>query len=874
VRSLYRLGLLLLPPGFRRLYARELLEEAGHELSEHRPGLRRTACAVWLAADLLRTIVREWWDVIRSESGNGLVGGVLVDARWALRSLRRSPAFMFTVTGTLALGIGASTTALGLFDAYLLRSLPYPDSERLMAIWPEQNWSRSMVEMARDGLPALDDVAGVGGATLVLQDGGEPVELFAAHATVNLLDVVGVPPRRGRGFVVGDGAPGAEPVALLSHTLWVERFGGDRGVVGRSIELGGDGHLRRTVVGIMPEDYLPLQGRGVDVWVPVVIDPAAEEYDNSYFMAAIGRLAPGATPARAATDTRSWADRVRESQPGWFSAAEVARATAVPLAAERTASRRTALLIAMSAALLVLIVACANVANLIVARTTARERELSVRAALGAGRTRTARLVIVEVCLLAAVGCVLGTLVAYGFVRILEARMPAALPSWGLSFDLRWIVGAVGLASASAMVAGAAPAVQAARRDPAAAMSGGRGASDRRGASRLQELLSAGQLALATAGIAAMGLLGRSLVELGKVDPGFDRTNAVTFRVTAPPAAYPGDDDVVRFFREARAALAAVPGVEHVGFGSRVPLGGGDSRTTVAPEGMERADGEPAPEAWHRLVTPGYLEALGTRILDGRIPIASDDRDDLPKLVVINEAAARLFWPDEPSAVGKRFYGPGRVEWLTVAGVVENVRERGPRSAVLPGLYIPHRDWPWRSMYAMVRTRQDPTTLVPALKEAIWSVAGGVPVTRLQTLGELVERGLQPARLLTVLAAIAGSVTLLLGALGIYGVVSHTVARRTRELGVRAALGADRSQLLRGELEVATRIVSLGLFVGLLAAWMAGNGLRSVLHGVGALDPPSFVGAVVLLGTVAYAAASIPARRAARVDPARVIREE
>ena len=795
------------------------------------------------------------------------------DLRSGLRSLRRSPGFTLTVVATLGLGLGATTTALGLADAYLLRSLPYPDSERLMAVWSDQNWSRAMVDMAGDGFSVYEGLAGVGGQTLVLQEGGEPVELFSSAATANLFDVVGIAPRLGRGFLPEDGVPGAAPVVVLAHSLWVERFGSDPDVIGRSIELGGDGILSRTVVGVMPEDYLALQGRSVEAWIPVVIDPTANEYDNSYFMAAVARLRPEATPQRADQETRAWAVRVRESQPGWFSQEEVARARAVTLATERTESRRAALLIALGAALLVLVVACANVANLIVARTTSREREFSVRAALGAGRVRTARVVVVEVGLLAATGCALGVFVAYGLIRTIEARMPQALPSWGLTIDIRWILGAIGLAGAAAAVAGVVPALHAARRDPAAAMSGGRGAAGHRGMSRLQELLSAAQLALATAGIAAMGLLGRSLLELGKVDPGFDRESTITFRVTAPPAVYPEDQDVVRFFREARAALAEVPGVEYVGFGSRVPLSGGDSRITVVPEGLEIEEGTPFPEAWHRLVTPGYLEALGTRLLEGRIPGVADDRDDVPMEVVINEAAAKAYWPDE-SAVGKVFHGRGGVVWLTVAGVVEDVRERGPKTPVLPGLYIPHRDWPWRSMSAMARTRQDPATLVPALKEAIWSVSAGVPVNRVETLDQIVDKGLQPTRVLTMLAGVAGGVTLLLGGLGIYGVVSHTVARHTRELGVKAALGADSGQLLRSELAVATRIVVIGLTTGVAAAWAAGKGMGSLLHGVDALDPPSFGGALLLLGGVAYAAAWVPARRAARVDPASVIREE
>ncbi len=870
---LYRLALLLLPPGFRRAYGAELVDQARTRLDEADTGAGRVLAGLRLAVDLARTLVREWWDEIVHEARTGMGGGMGSDLRWAVRSVMRSPGFALAVVVTLGLGIGTTTVALGLVDAYLLRSLPYPDGERLIAVWPEENWSREMIDIARDGFPSMEGVAGAGGERLVLEEGGEPEEVFASTITTNLQDVVGVKPALGRGFVAEDGAPGAEPVAILSHGLWVERFGGDPGVIGRGVALGGDGHRTRTVIGVMPEGYLPLEGAGVAVWVPVVVDRADGEYGDSYFMKAVGRLAAAAGPEDAERDLRAFAGRLGEAHADWFTPEHRQRATSPSLARDRTADRRTPVLVALGAALLVLLVACANVANLVVARTTGRERELSVRAALGAGRLRSARTVLTEVVLLASAGALVGLALAVGLTAALERWFPSALPDRGMPVDPRWALAAAALAGVAAVAAGAVPALQASRRDPARAMAGGRGSSGRRQLGRIQEILSATQLAMATAGVAAVGLLGRSLLELSSVDPGFETPNAVVFRVTAPPAAYPEDEDVVRFFHEARLALAAVPGVESAGFGSRLPLAGGDSRITVSPEGHEYAEGDARPVAWHRLMTPGYLEAMGARLLDGRIPTDQDDREGLPELVVINHAAAETFWPGG-SAVGKRFYGHGDTAWVTVAGVVADVKENGPTRPVLPGLYIPHRDWAWRTMYAVVRARRDPMALMPRLKEAVWSVASGAPVSQVETLDQVAERGLRPTRTLAILAALAGAVTLLLGALGIYAVISHAVARRLRELGVRSALGADRGRLLMGELGGATRIVAVGLGAGLLLAWLAGRALQGVLFGVGALDLPSLVGALLLLAAVAYAAAFLPARRASAVDPARVMREE
>lgn len=871
--GLYRVALLLLPPAFRRAYGASLAEEAERRLAEAHASGRRLRTAVRLCADILRAIAREWWDACVQVVINGMGGGMRTDLRQALRALLRAPGFSAAVVGTLGFGIGVTTVAMGLVDAYLLRSLPFPDGDRLMAVWPAENWSREMVERARDAFPSAEGIAGTGGEMLVLQEGGEPEEVFASMATTNLFEVLGVQPALGRGFVPDDAVPGAEPVTVLSHRVWMERFGGDPSVLGRSVALGGDQHLRRTVVGVMPEGYHPLQGDGVDVWVPVVIDRATTEYGDSYFMQAVARLAPGARGEDATRDVRALATRMGSLHRDWFTDARIARATALPLARERSSDRRTPVLVALGAALLVLLVACANVANLVVARTTGRERELSVRAALGAGRTRTARVVLAEVAVLALAGAALGAALAFGLVRALQRWYPAALPTGGIELDPRWMAAAVASVLLAVVAAGLVPALQAAGRDPAAALGGGRGSSGRRRLARLQELLSASQLAMATAGIAVMGLLGRSLLEIARVDPGFETPRSIAFRVTAPPSAFPEDADVVRFFREAGAALAQLPGVEEAGFGSRLPLAGGDSRITVTPEGWEFAEGDAHPVAWHRLVTPGYLEAMGAKLVDGRFPAESDDRDGEPELVVINRAAADALWPGQ-SALGKRFYGPEHVVWTTVVGVVDDVMENGQTRPVLPALYIPHRDWPWRTMYAVVRARQDPTALMPELKRVIWSVAAGVPISRVETLEHVAQRGLQPTRTLTILAAVAGVVTLLLGALGIYGVVSHMVARRLREIGVRAALGAGRARLLRGELTGATRIVLAGLGAGLVLAWVAGRALRGALYGVGPLDVPSLAVAVTLLCATAYFAAYLPARRASTVDPARIMREE
>ncbi len=869
--GLYRLVLCLLPPAFRKRYGEALADEAAARLQEAGGVVRTGAAAVRLGTDLAASLVREWWDVIAVGIRNGMGGGVMADLRWVLRGLRRSPGFTAAVVAMLGLGIGTSTVAVGLVDAYLLTSLPYPHADRLVVLWPSENWSDQMMDLAREGLHGVEGISGRNGTRLVLDEGGEPEEVFAALVNTSQFDVMGVQPALGRGFLPEDGMPGAEPVVVLSHQVWAERFASDRDVIGRTIALGGQGTERRTVVGVMPEDYLPAQGLDVAVWVPVVVDPTGGVYGGRYSLRAVARLAPGVTPEQLDRELKAWAPRMSEVDPSWFTPERVAQASVVSLGKWTTEDRRTPVLLALAAAILVLLVACANVTNLVVARTAGRERELSVRAALGASRLRTARTILVEVSTLGALGSAAGFGVALLLLRLLQTRFPAALPEWGLSLDLRWAGAAVLLATGAALGASLVPALQAARRDPARALAGSRGAASHRRLTRLQESLSAAQLALAAAGVAAMGLLGRSLIAVAAVDPGFEPAHALAFRLSAPPGAYPDADAVARFYREVRTALAAVTGVQAAGFSSRLPLSGGDSQTSVRPEGMDLPAGKPTPVTWSRLVTPGYLEALGVQLLQGRIPAEGDDREGALMPVVVNREAAEAFWPGQ-SAVGKTFVTSAGEATMTVTGVVADVREKGQTEPILPAIYAPDRGQV-RSMYAVVRMRGQPDELRPRLEAAVRLVSAGTPISQVTTLRQVADSGLRSTRTLALLAAVAGLTTLLLGALGTYAVVSYGVTLRLRELGVRAALGADRGRLLRGELAAATRIVALGLSGGLCLAWLTGRALQGALFGVGALDPASFGVSLTLLAGVGYLAAYLPARRAGAVDPASVMRE-
>ncbi|MEQ9568571.1 MAG: ADOP family duplicated permease [Longimicrobiales bacterium] len=875
---LYRALLaLVLPPSFRREWGAPMEHDARLQWAEARGSGRRVRVGWGLLVDAVRTGVDEWRRAARAgrgtdgRRGGGMVGGLGTDLRAALRALRRSPGFTGSVVLTLGLGIGALALVFTLIDAFLLRTLPYPEPDRLVAVWPQNHWSRAMVASARQELEGLSAVAGATSEVLVLDEGGEPVEIVGGQATVGYLDMLGARVAEGRLFTPDDEAPGAEPVTVLSHALWAGRFGSDPGVVGRVISLGGEDASRRRVVGVLPPGFTSPVARGAEAWIPVVLDPAGEGWESSFFMIGMGRLAEGASLAVVDAQVKAWAEALQREAGGVFSAEEVAVAGVRRLRDEIGRERRTPLWIAFGAASLVLLVACANVASLVLARTSGRATELSIRAALGSGRLRAARGVVVETLVLGAGGGLLGAALAALGVRLVAANgvfegLDVGVPGPRV---MAVVLGATALA---ALLAGAIPAWGAAGRDPARRLTASRGASGDRRLHRIQGLLAAAQLALALVGVTAAGLLGRSLLALAEVDPGFEADGLVTFRMTVPPSTHPGPGDVLRFHLEVRDALAATPGVMSAGLVNRLPMGRGTSRITVFPEGFQPPESGELPEVTHRLVTGGYLETLGARVIEGRLPGSDEERAEGVLRGVVNRAAAERFWPDG-SAIGQRFLGPGGVVWMEIVAVVDDVRELGVgRPAEDPAAYIPVRDWPWRTMHAVVRTRAGLDG--EALEAAVWSVAPGVPVNDLRPLSEIVAETTRPARLLALLALVVSAVTLALGAVGVYGVASYAASRRRREYGVRAALGAGRRRLLGGELRRAGRTVAVGVSVGLAGAWAAGRALDAVLFGVSPGDPLVLGFAGLTLAVVGLAAAWLPARRAAGADPVDALRAE
>lgn len=871
VLSLYRLALRLLPPGFRREWAGAMADEARITLAESRGGFEWMLQVGRLASDLVRTLMREWAESARRSlsSSHGAAFNAGQDIRFAVRALRRTPLFSVLLVATLGLGMGATTAMFSVAHAVLWAPLPYPDADRLVAVWPGKLFSLELYDVTSEGLSSVEELALYGGAVLTLTEGA-PTELFGGQVSANYFDVVGVAPALGRGFAAEDAEPGALPVAILGHELWVERFGGDPEVLGRAIALQTGADPLRTVVGVMPADFKPLLD-GAEAWIPVPEDRTADEYSSSSFASALGRLSPDASVEVARDELSAVTASLQDINPGQYSEAELRNANVVTFLDAAVSGLRTNLIALLGVVAVVLLISCVNVANLLLSRGAARRREVEIRSALGAGRRRLFAQFATESLVLGVLGGIAGLGVAWVARDLLIQALPYGFRLGDATLGPQAVAFTVVVALGSSLLFGLIPALGAARHsDDSQLPSGGRsgvGVGDL----RLQRALVASEITLALVAVFSAVLLVKSVKDVMAVDPGFDAEQVLTFRLTAAPSAYPTDDDVLRYVRDVESALRDVPGVVSVGAVGRLPLGGGRSRISITPDGYEPSDADERPEATHRLVTAGYAAAMGFRLVDGSFPTTDEYREG-PLRVYVTQGLAERYWPD--GAVGRHFNGPGGQTWLTVAGVIEDVREDGLEGPVLPGVYIPHRDWAWRTMYFVVRTAAEPLALRSAIENAVWAVSPEAPLSRVRTLDQVVARSVENTRLTGRLFTLFGALALLLGSIGVYGVTAYDLSLRRREFGIRVALGASRSALLRRAATHGAGQVLLGIGGGVVLSIWVGRLLARFVQGVQPTSLPVLAGTSLILVLVATIATLLPARRATVVDPTESLRPD
>ncbi|HEX8072781.1 MAG TPA: ABC transporter permease [Pyrinomonadaceae bacterium] len=797
------------------------------------------------------------------------------DLRYGVRTLWKSPGFTLVAVVALALGVGANTAIFSVVNSVLLRPLPYPDSERLVAFAGvnqgaginDSNMSVPDFADWRGQNDAFAQLAGfvTGGALLVSGDEGERVR--AAGVTEDFFPLVGVAPLRGRALNAEDQTPGHEPVVVLSYGLWQRRFGGDPNAVGGRVMLGGKS---TAVVGVMPPGFdFPAQS---ELWTPLQLDAAAERRDNRYLQV-VGRLKPGATIAQAQsqldTINARLAQSFRETNTGWGVQLTNLRESLV-------GSVRASLLVLLGAVGLVLLIACANVANLLLARATARQRELAVRTALGASRGRVVRQLLTESLLLSVVGGALGLLLSVWLTDLLVAVSPAGSPRFEeIRPDARVFVFTCAVTVLTGLVFGLVPALQASRLDLNDALKeGGRGGAESARRNRVRALLMTAEIALSFMLLAGAGLLVRSFVRLRETRPGFNPDGVLTMRLSLPPGKYAQGEPRAQLYRQVCERVAALPGVTAAGAVLTMPLGGDTfsvGRSFIR-EGRPMTPEESANAAYY-VATPGYFRALEIPVLAGR-GFNEQDTAQAPMVVLVNETMARKFWPGE-SPVGKRITIWRDEKFAReVVGVVGDTRPALDTPAGAQ-MYVPYaQDATWGSLTLVVRAQGDPAALAAAARNEVRAFDKTFPVYNVKTMAEVAAASAAQRRASMLLLSAFAGVALLLAVIGIYGVTAYYVTQRTHEIGVRMALGAQTGDVLRLVLGQGLRLTLAGIGVGLFAALALTRLLASLLYEVSATDPLAFAAGALLLGAVALLACYIPARRATKVDPMVALRYE
>ncbi len=802
---------------------------------------------------------------------------LLQDLRHGARTLARYPGFTIVTLITLILGIGANSAVFSIVNAVLLRPLPYSEPERLARVFnryteaPEVGLSEQEVREYPENVPAIETLAPYIPVDVNLTGGDEPERVEAVFASDELLRLLGVPAALGQVYGPPDDEPGAPPVALLSHGLWRRSFGADRGVIGRNIQVNG---MPRTIVGVMPPgfDY----PEKVDLWMPLGLDPANPAPPQQRYLHALARLQPGVSLAQAREQVNTYVARAASElnlnpEVGWSIAA-------VPLLDYKVGRARTALWVLQGAAAFVLLIACANVANMLLVRTQTRFREISMRTVLGASRLRLVRQFLTESLLLAGLGGALGLLLGYWAVSAFVAWSPGAIPRSGeVSLDGR-VVAFTLLATALAGLAVAlVPAWKASRPDLNETLKEGSKGSDGPGRQSSQRLLVVAEVSAALVLLVGAGLMIQSFVRLGRVDPGFRPSGVLTLQLALPRAKYPEPPNVASFYREAVRRLENLPGVESVGLVSHLPFSGSNFNSSLLLEDRPWTPGQPLPTPNVRSVTPGYFKTMGIPLRQGRIFTDSDDAGTLP-VVVIDETLAESVWPGQ-DPLGKRVSmgSPDAPEpYLTIVGVAGAVRHSDLATSEQRGeIYLPHAQSPDRLVYLVARAAgQSPTALTPVIRDQIKTLDPDQPVSEVMTMEERLARSLDQSRSSMQLLAVFAAVAVLLAAVGIYGVVSYSVAQRIREIGIRMALGAGKKDILRQVVGKGMLFVLIGVAVGLAIAFGLTRLLSSLLYEISVVDPVTFLGVALLLTLVALAATLLPARRAAAMEPVRALREE
>ena len=802
------------------------------------------------------------------------------DLRYSFRLLLKNPGFTLVAVLTLALGIGANTAIFSVVNSLLLRPLPYQDAGQLVWIWgtnpknniPQETASAPDFADWKSGNQSFEEMAAFSRTALILNTEGEPERLTGAAVTDGFFSVLRAQPKMGRIFLPEEDKPGANRVVILSEGLWQRRFGADPNILEKSITLTGNPY---TVVGVMPAAFLnPRPGdlQPAELWVPLRLNYTTAGR-RSDFLGVIARLKPGVTQAQAQTEMTAIASNLEEQYPttndGWS-------AKVLTLHERFIGDVSRPLLVLMVAVCFLLLIACANVANLLLVRASTRRKEISIRAAMGASRLRLTRQLLTESLVLSLFGGGLGLLIAVWGLNLLVSFIPANLPRLGeIALDNRAMIFTLSISLLTGIVFGLIPALQASTPNLNDCLKeGGKEAANLGGSNRIRNVFAIVEVALALVLLAGAGLMTKSFLKLQDVNPGFDTSRVVTMQVQLPSSRYKEEVQLAGYGNQLLEKITAMPGVEAACLVSDVPLTGGSDILAFGIEGSPTNPSDPIQDAEAHVVSPDYFQTFGIQLKRGAL-LSSQDQANSPLVVVISETMAKRYWGNE-NPIGKRITtgGGDNPPWMKIIGIVADVRHKALNTEPYPQMYAPIAQQPRRSFTILARSSTDTASIIPALRNQIRELDANVPVFNVRTMEQILADSIAPPRFNAMLIVLFAVLALILAAVGIYGVISYGVTQRRHEIGIRMALGARPSEILKMVVGQGLKLVLIGIGIGLLAVFLLTRLLSKLLFEVSATDPLTFVLVSLVLTGVALMACLVPARRAAKTDPMVALRYE
>jgi putative ABC transport system permease protein len=800
-----------------------------------------------------------------------MMSDVLRDVRYAVRQLTATPGFTIVAVLTLALGIGATSAIFSVVNGVLLRPLPYHDPDRLVRVHETvPQYGRFSVAPAtfldwrqQNGTFAQMAAYTNGSATFVQND--NPERVVNASTSWDIFELLGVRPSLGRGFRAEEDAPGKNTVIVISYGMWQRRFGADPNVLGRSVTVNG---VPVTVVGVMPaEFYFP--NRDTEFWQPIALN-TAKPSRGGHFLGVVARVKPEVSPAQAAAEIKGISERLAKQYP---EASANESAEIVPLHEQVVGRVRPALITLLAAVLVVTLIACANVANLLLVRASVRARELAIRSALGAARRRLVLQMLTESLVLSIAGGVCGLALAFLAIKPIQTLSAGSIPRAGdINIDLPVLTFVFAASMLTGILFGLAPAWHAARGNLVEMLKeGGRSSTGSGGGRWIRNSLLVAEVALSIVLLVGAVLLLRSFARLTNVDPGFRADHVLTFRIALPPTAYKDDAPIVAFYDRLLGNLRGLPGVTGAAMVQSMPMRG-DYVLSFEIQGRPPSKPGEAPSANHRAISPDYFRTLGIPLLRGRT-FTDRDAEKAPMVAVIDDAFARRYFPGEDPIGHGLDIGNGTDGYYQIVGVVGDVHYDSLESKATPTMYVPFRQDVFSSMWVMARTGGDPAQLSPAVRQTVREIDRGLAVFSMTPLAEVVTTSVAQQRFSMLLLALFAGIAVFLAAVGLYGVVAYTVSLRTQEIGLRVAMGARGGQVLALILAGGMKLAAVGVAIGLVGALTAAKIANVVLFGLTPLDPVSYVITSTVLLAVAALACYIPARRATRVDPIVALRQ-